>query len=101
MCRQKRVRFPKGKKARPGDEAVNRGRPEEGVGVGIGPTPLTDPRSAAEERAKRRSQITTELFSEETAGILNDISAAEVTYRVCVIFRIRLIPLQFSTLQSK
>ncbi|ONH90559.1 hypothetical protein PRUPE_8G061500 [Prunus persica] len=78
---QKRVRFPKGKKARPGDEAVNRGRPEEAVGVGIGPTPLTDPRSAAKERAKRRSQITTELFSEETAGILNDVSAAEVTYK--------------------
>ncbi|CAL2277658.1 unnamed protein product [Prunus armeniaca] len=78
---QKRVRFPKGKKARPGEEAVNRGRPEEAVGVGIGPTPLTDPRSAAKERAKRRSQITTELFSEETAGILNDVSAAEVTYK--------------------
>ncbi|BFG41154.1 hypothetical protein CerSpe_274280 [Prunus speciosa] len=78
---QKKVRFPKGKKARPGDEAVNRGRPEEAVGVGIGPTPLTDPRSAAKERAQRRSQITTELFSEETAGILNDVSAAEVSYK--------------------
>ncbi|PQQ01081.1 LIN1-like protein [Prunus yedoensis var. nudiflora] len=78
---QKKVRFPKGKKARPGDEAVNRGRPEEAVGVGIGPTPLTDPRSAAKERAQRRSQITTELFSEETAGILNDVSAAEVSFK--------------------
>ncbi|XP_028800840.1 CD2 antigen cytoplasmic tail-binding protein 2 homolog [Neltuma alba] len=72
---QKRVRFPKGKKVRPGDEAV----------VDIGPVEedtddMMNPRRAAKERAKRRSQMTTELFSEDSRGIASDISAAEVKY---------------------
>ncbi|CAN6686232.1 unnamed protein product [Malus baccata var. baccata] len=77
---QKRVRFPKGKKARPEDETAFKSIPAEA----IGPTPAaaaTDPRAAAKERAKRRSQITTELFTEDAAGVVSDVSAAEVTYK--------------------
>lgn len=44
--------------------------------------PVTDPRVAAKERAKRRSQITTELFGEDSRGIVKDISTAEVAYEV-------------------
>lgn len=79
LCRAKRVRFPKGKKVRPGDEVVlvEKGKAEEDE------NDLTNPRNAAKERAKRRSQITTELFSEDSRGIANDISAAEVRYEVC------------------
>lgn len=71
----KKVRFPKGKKAKPGVEIV-----VEKVQVEEEPTDLTNPVVAAKERAKRRSQITAELFSEDNRGISNDISAAEVTY---------------------
>lgn len=76
LYRAKRVRFPKGKKVKPGDEiVVDKGNVEED------PSDLTKPLNAAKERAKRRNQITAELFSEETGG-LNDISAAEETYEV-------------------
>ncbi|XVE49560.1 hypothetical protein DITRI_Ditri01bG0091800 [Diplodiscus trichospermus] len=71
---QKRVRFPKGKKVKSGEEAVNRVDIEDGSGE------LKDPRLAAKERAKRRNQITTELFTEDGRGMLNDVSAAEVAY---------------------
>ncbi|XP_021282775.1 protein LIN1 isoform X3 [Herrania umbratica] len=71
---QKRVRFPKGKKVKPGEEAVNRVDVEDGSGD------LKDPRLAAKDRAKRRSQITTELFTEDGRGTLNDVSTAEVAY---------------------
>ncbi|XP_021282695.1 uncharacterized protein LOC110415299 isoform X2 [Herrania umbratica] len=74
MLRQKRVRFPKGKKVKPGEEAVNRVDVEDGSGD------LKDPRLAAKDRAKRRSQITTELFTEDGRGTLNDVSTAEVAY---------------------
>uniref|UniRef100_A0A2P2KJ64 Uncharacterized protein MANES_06G012400 n=1 Tax=Rhizophora mucronata TaxID=61149 RepID=A0A2P2KJ64_RHIMU len=67
---QKKVRFPKGKKGKPGNETVSFGRDE------FGSSETRDPRQAATERAKRRSQIAAELFSEE----LNDVSIAEVTY---------------------
>ncbi|KAJ0040500.1 hypothetical protein Pint_26658 [Pistacia integerrima] len=73
---QKRVRFPKGKKVKPGDEVVV----EKGKAVDDGQSDLTDPRRAAKERANRRTQMTFELFSEESRGIVNDISAAEETY---------------------
>ncbi|KAF4365971.1 hypothetical protein CsatB_015268 [Cannabis sativa] len=75
---KKRVRFPKGKKVKEGDEAavkklvIDEVQPQ--------PAPLTDPRQAATERSKRRSQMTTELLSEDNRGIINDISIAEVTY---------------------
>ncbi|XVF01585.1 hypothetical protein REPUB_Repub04eG0101200 [Reevesia pubescens] len=71
---QKRVRFPKGKKVKPGEETVNRVDVEDGSGD------VNDPRQAAKERAKRRNQITTELFTEDGRGMLNDVSAAEITY---------------------
>ncbi|KAE8729598.1 hypothetical protein F3Y22_tig00003507pilonHSYRG00125 [Hibiscus syriacus] len=72
--RQKRARFPRGKKVKPGEEAVNR------VDIVDGSCDLTDPRFAAKERAKRHCQITTELFAEDGRGMLNDVSAAEVSY---------------------
>lgn len=72
---QKRVRFPKGKKVKPGDDVVV----DKGKAVDDGQTDLTDPRFAAKERANRRNQMTYELCSEENRGIIN-ISAAEETY---------------------
>ncbi|OMO87002.1 hypothetical protein CCACVL1_09334 [Corchorus capsularis] len=71
---QKRVRFPKGKKVKPGEEPVNQFDVEDGK------TDLQDPRFAAKERAKRRNQITTELFTEDGRGMLSDVSVAEVAY---------------------
>lgn len=56
------------------------------------PSEVLNPRLAAKERAKRRNQITAELFSEESRGILNDVTAAEVAYMVCIF------PFFFSTL---
>ncbi|XP_039157883.1 CD2 antigen cytoplasmic tail-binding protein 2 isoform X1 [Eucalyptus grandis] len=73
---QKRVRFPKGKKVKPGDEAAVK-RP---VVEDKGPSDAKDARLAAKERASRRSQITAELFSEDSRGGANDISSAEVAY---------------------
>lgn len=72
------MRFPKGKKVKPGVEIV-----VDKVKVEEEPTDLTNPVVAAKERAKRRSQITAELFSEDNRGISNNISAAEVTNEVC------------------
>ena len=57
---------------KPGEEAVNRVDVEDGSGD------LKDPCLAAKERAKRRNQITTELFTEDGRGVLNDVSAAEL-----------------------
>lgn len=79
MGRPKRVRFPKGKKVKPGDEGASRSSvPED-----RGPIDLKNPDLAAKERAKRRNQITADLLCEESKGGLDDISAAEVTYEVC------------------
>lgn len=62
---------------RPGDEVVvDKAKVEEDE------DDLTNPRHAAKVRAKRRSQMTAELFSEDSRGIINDISAAEVKYEV-------------------
>lgn len=72
---QKRVRFPKGKKVKPGKEAVDGVKDD-----GDGPTGLKNPQLAAKERATRRNLMTFELCSEESRGNGNDISAAEVTY---------------------
>lgn len=72
------MRFPKGKKVKPGDEVVV----DKGKAVDDGPSDLADPRLAAKERANRRSLMTFELCSEESRGIINDISAAEETYKV-------------------
>ncbi|KAK7302522.1 hypothetical protein RJT34_13413 [Clitoria ternatea] len=73
----KRVRFPKGKKVKPGDEVVDIGNVKEEE---EGAIDLTNPQAAAKERAKHRNQFTAELFSEENGGILNNLSAAEVMY---------------------
>ncbi|BAT86869.1 hypothetical protein LR48_Vigan09g264200 [Vigna angularis] len=73
----KRVRFPKGKKVKPGDEVVDKGNVEEGE------VDLTNPQvaaKAAKERANLRNQFTAELFSEDTGGIGIDLSVGEVTY---------------------
>ncbi|KAL2579229.1 hypothetical protein AAZV13_15G050000 [Glycine max] len=74
---EKRVRFLKGKKVKPGDEVVvDKANVEEGEEVD-----LMNPKiAAAKERAKLRNQITSELLSEGAGGITNDLSAAEVTY---------------------
>lgn len=77
------MRFPKGKKVKAEDEAVVDKAPVE---VEEDADDMLNPRNAAKERAKRRSQITTELFSEDSRGIANDISAAEVKYQVCYRF---------------
>lgn len=69
------------------EEAASVSKAEEG------PSDWTDPRRAAKERAKRRSQMTTELFSEESVGIFHDISGAEVQYEVR--FSISLLLLRF------
>ncbi|ESR41379.1 hypothetical protein CICLE_v10025761mg [Citrus x clementina] len=74
---QKRIRFPKGKKVKPGKEAVDGVKDD-----GDGPTGLKNPQLAAKERATRRNLMTFELCSEESRGNGNDISAAEVTYEV-------------------
>lgn len=47
---------------------------------------VADARLAAKERAKSRSKITTELFSEQSTGIIHDISAAEVNYEVWFLY---------------
>ncbi|ESW20410.1 hypothetical protein PHAVU_006G206700 [Phaseolus vulgaris] len=73
----KRVRFPKGKKVKPGDEVVDKGNVEEGE------VDIMNPRvaaKAAKERANQRNQFTAELLSEGTGGIGIDFSVAEVTY---------------------
>ncbi|KAJ6427590.1 PROTEIN LIN1 [Salix viminalis] len=69
--KQKKVRFPKGKKVKTGDETVDRSKAEE-----EGPSERKDPRLAAKERALLRNEITAQIFCEDT----NDASAAEVAY---------------------
>ncbi|XP_058085926.1 uncharacterized protein LOC131233278 isoform X2 [Magnolia sinica] len=71
---EKRPRFPKGKKVKK-DDGISAPELAE-----VHPSGWTDPRLAAKERAKRRNQITAELFSEQGAGILQDVSSAEVNY---------------------
>lgn len=79
MCRQKRVRFPKGKKMKTGENVVD--EPDSKVF----PDKLADPQSAAKERAKRRSEIAEEMFDDENRGIIHDISKAEVQYEVNIL----------------
>ncbi|THG02772.1 hypothetical protein TEA_002792 [Camellia sinensis var. sinensis] len=74
---QKRVRFPKGKKVKPGNEKVDVWKPSEDL-----TSEQVDARNAAKERAMQRNQITAELLSEENRGMLHDISAAEVRYEI-------------------
>lgn len=46
------------------------------------PADLSDPRIAAKERARRRSQMTTQLFTEDGEVELSRINSAEVQYQV-------------------
>lgn len=90
--RQKRIRFPKGKKVKPGEEKVDVWKPSEDA-----QSAKNDPRRAAKERAMRRNQMTTELCSEENRGMVHDITSVEVKYAVCVsIFYRMLVALWFS-----
>ncbi|KAL4196813.1 hypothetical protein AMTRI_Chr04g185070 [Amborella trichopoda] len=73
--RERKVRFPKGKKVKRPD-GTSLVKDESGENV-IG---LTDPRFAAKERANRRNQIEAELLSDENTGILDDIAGAEEEY---------------------
>jgi len=75
LHRAKRVRFPKGKKVKSGDEVVDKGNVEEGEVDLMNPQVAA---KAAKERANQRNQFTAELFSEDTG-----LSVAEVTYEVC------------------
>ncbi|XAR53058.1 hypothetical protein NMG60_11021453 [Bertholletia excelsa] len=75
---QKRVRFPKGKKVKPGDEKVDVFQPSDD-----GASEWSKPHLAAKERAMRRKQTTGEaaqIIPEESSEMLHDISAAEVHY---------------------
>ncbi|CAL0309509.1 unnamed protein product [Lupinus luteus] len=75
----KRVRFPKGKKVKQGDEVVNTQKFEGEEDA----TDLIDPiavANAAKERSKRRHQSTADLFIEESETALNDLSEAEESY---------------------
>lgn len=72
----KRVRFPKGKKVKPGNEKVDAWKPpEEETAEQIAA------RKAAKERSMRRNQIAADLFTEENRGMLPDITAAEEQYK--------------------
>ncbi|XP_050233631.1 uncharacterized protein LOC126682111 isoform X2 [Mercurialis annua] len=76
--KQKKARFPKGKKVKPGEEEkldIAKILGEE-AGEDINGCDLQNPRVAAKERAKRRNLITAQLFSEEQ----NQDSTAEITY---------------------
>ncbi|GAB2291996.1 hypothetical protein Dimus_026244 [Dionaea muscipula] len=70
---QKRIRFPKGKKVKPGTVPVAFKEDEEEKK----PKDWKDPRQAAKDRAWRRAQMTTELFAGEDEQNLVDISQAE------------------------
>ncbi|GER55522.1 CD2-binding protein-related [Striga asiatica] len=70
---EKRVRFPKGKKIKGGDFV----RDEGGEDI----PKFKDPKSAASDRAVRRSKNTTELFIDENNDFVPDIKRAEVQYK--------------------
>ena len=55
----------KGRKVKPGDSFVDKGKAEESL------NDLTDPRLAAKERANRPNQMTADLLSEENRGLVN------------------------------
>ncbi|XP_057525631.1 uncharacterized protein LOC130805048 [Amaranthus tricolor] len=76
---QKRVRFPKGKKVKASEapEPVAAKEKDEEAA----PADLSDPRIAAKERARRRSQMTTQLFTEDGEVELSRINSAEVQYQ--------------------
>eukprot|EP01018_Ginkgo_biloba_P035023 Gb_16472 [translate_table: standard] len=72
--RQKKPRFPKGKK----EKLVADIRKEHGNEEG--PIKATDPRLAAKQRATRRSRMAEELVNARDTSVLDDIGAAEEEY---------------------
>lgn len=77
--KEKRVRFPKKKKLKAGGlpEPVTVKEEDELAAL----PDLADPRHAAKERAKRRGQMTTQLFTEDGEVELAHIASAEVDYK--------------------
>ncbi|MQM17055.1 hypothetical protein Taro_050022 [Colocasia esculenta] len=78
---ERKVRFPKGKKARRGNEVATGGNEDENAGA-FGR--WMNPEHAAKERAKRRSlKRENDLFKDQVgAGGVEDIARAEVHYEV-------------------
>lgn len=76
IFREKRLRFPKGKKLKQGDQVPVVQKPDEEEDV----QPETEAQIAARERALRRKMNT---LIEEDTDMLHDISVAEVQYKVC------------------
>ncbi|KAI3742525.1 hypothetical protein L1987_60209 [Smallanthus sonchifolius] len=74
--RQKRVRFPKGKKVKPEDEVVaNVPQVAEDE-----PDGLNDTQLVAKARSKRRNQNKAGLDTEATGDLLDDVAASEMHY---------------------
>lgn len=76
IFREKRARFPKGKKVKQADQVPVVQKPDEEEDV----QPETEAQIAARERALRRKMNTP---IEEDTDMLHDISVAEVRYKVC------------------
>ncbi|KAK9060294.1 hypothetical protein SSX86_020998 [Deinandra increscens subsp. villosa] len=73
---QKRVRFPKGKKVKPGDEVVaNVPQVAEDETDGLNETQVV-----AKARSKRRNQNRAGLDIEATGDLLHDVAASEMQY---------------------
>ncbi|KAK7246757.1 hypothetical protein RIF29_41627 [Crotalaria pallida] len=75
----KRVRFPKGKKVKQGDEVDVKQKFEGEEDADDLINPLVA-KNAAKERAKRRNRIAADLINEENVGVLEGLSDAEVSY---------------------
>lgn len=73
LCREKRVRFPKGKKVKQGDHVLEPSEELPG---------WKDPRLAAKDRAIRRNKFTSELLNDESNDFVSDVRKAEVEYEV-------------------
>lgn len=73
--RQKKPRFPKGKKQKTGNE-----NDEADIGRAEGPVKATDPRLAATRRAARRKDRAEEFLNARDTSVLDDIGEAEEEY---------------------
>lgn len=85
------MRFPKKKKLKTGEAPEPVAVKDEAEVAG--PVDLSDPRTAAKERAKRRGQMTTQLFTEdgEVEVEVAHISAAEVQYQVFLLLSLSIL----------
>jgi len=92
VVRQKRVRFPKGKKVKSGaEQATFKDDGDEPL-----PQDLSEPRLAAKERARRRSQ--TGAFADDVDVDLAHISKVEVRYQVWFSSALLFLQIWFATL---